>query len=143
MYLLFRGTLPPHLLLETWSTIYDFLFPLASFRDRRTHRLMDQMIRKYGFDSEATWVNSVRSPTANLAYKHWGERLKILHKFVKEPPPENAFMAWFDRHTTERNALTVAIIGLFLAVLFGILGFIVGLIQLVIAWLAWKHPVSP
>jgi hypothetical protein len=49
--------------------------------------------------------------------------------------------SWFERHTSERNALIIALIGLFLAALFGFLGLLVGIAQLVVSYYAWKQPV--
>lgn len=64
-----------------------------------------------------------------------------LYKLVKDPPPGNPLVAWFERQTAKRNELTVVVIGMFLAALFGILSVIIGVFQLVvIAWLAWKYP---
>jgi hypothetical protein len=72
---------------------------------------------------------------------YWGGRLARLYDVVKRPPPRNMLVSWVERHTSERNALTLAIIGLFLAVFFGILGFITSVIQVVVSWMAWKHPI--
>jgi fatty acid desaturase len=63
-----------------------------------------------------------------------------LHRLVRNPKPQNRLEQWIDRHTTERNALYIALIGLFLAVLFGFLGLIVGIIQTWITYKAWKYP---
>lgn len=78
-----------------------------------------------------------------MKFDYWGNRLSILHNVVQRPPPANAMAAWFERHTSERNALTVAIFGLFLSVLFGLLSFIVGLLQLILGWVAYKYPLAP
>lgn len=101
---------------------------------------MDKMIDKHGFDPEGKWVGFVRPKPPNSEFEYWGNRLATLYDLVKKPPPTNAFISWFDRHTTERNALTVAIVGLFLSALFGLLGVLVGVVQVVLAWFAWKHP---
>lgn len=99
------------------------------------------MITKHGFDGEAEWIEFVRAtPDDIMAFNYWGHRLAALHEIIKRPPPANAMVAWFERHTSERNALTVAIVGLFLSVLFGLLSFIVGLLQLILAWVAYKRP---
>ncbi|KAK7423825.1 hypothetical protein QQZ08_008868 [Neonectria magnoliae] len=97
---------------------------------------------KKGFDQEAKWIEYVRPLPSEMTYTYWGDRLAKLYDVVKRPPPTNPVVAWFERHTSERNALTVAIIGLFLAVLLGFLSFIVGLMSLIVAWMAWKYPVS-
>ena len=78
-----------------------------------------------------------------MTFDYWAERLSALHNITKQPPPGNAMVAWFERHTSERNALTVAIIGLFMSVLFGFLSFVVGLLQLILAWVEYKYPPVP
>jgi hypothetical protein len=83
---------------------------------------------------------TIRAFPDNFEYRYWGNRLKILRNMVTNPPPANKLVSWVERHTSERNALTVAIIGIFLSALFGFLGFTVGLAQLVISILAWKQP---
>lgn len=103
---------------------------------------MKKLIKRKGFDPESQFVEFVRldHDQPDMVYEYWGERLDNLYKLVKDPPPANALVAWFERHTSERNALTVAIVGLFLAVLFGFLSVVIGILQLVVAWLAWKYP---
>ncbi|KAK3985216.1 hypothetical protein QBC44DRAFT_405346 [Cladorrhinum sp. PSN332] len=135
-----RGSLPPRLLLETLLTFHDVLFPVASIRDKKSRALLKTMIDKHSFDSEAEWIEFVRPTPEGMAFDYWGHRLAALHEIIKKPPPANAMVAWFERHTSERNALTVAIVGLFLSALFGLLSFIVGTLQLVLAWVAYKHP---
>lgn len=135
-----RGTLPPILLLETLLTYHDILFPVASIRDKKSRKALETMIQRHGFDEEGRWIEFVRATPADMSFDYWGERLSILHNFVHKPPPANAMVAWFERHTSERNALTVAILGLFLSVVFGLLSFIVGLLQLILAWVAYKYP---
>ena len=99
------------------------------------------LIRKHGFDPNSKWDEGhVRNIPKDFVYVYWGARLARLDDIVKNPPPKNRFVSWIERHTSERNALTVALIGLFLSALFGLLGVIVGLAQLWITILAWKYP---
>ncbi|WDK08951.1 hypothetical protein CGRA01v4_00229 [Colletotrichum graminicola] len=98
------------------------------------------MIRKHSFDQEAMPIEFVRPVPPDMVFEYWGNRLAKLHDVIRRPPPTNPVVSWFERHISERNALTVAISGLFLAALFGFLSFIVGLLQLILAWVAWKHP---
>ena len=71
---------------------------------------------------------------ANFKYHYWGTRLAKLYHLTQEPPPANILTSWFERHASERNALIVAIIGLFLNAVIGLLGVVVGLVQI------WKNP---
>jgi hypothetical protein len=135
-----RGTLPPKLLLETLVTFHDILFPVMSARDTRSLDTLKGMIKKNGFDPEGRWIDFVRNTPSDISFNYWGHRLEKLYELVKCPPPANAIVAWFERHTSERNALTVAIIGVFLSVLFGFLSFVVGLLQLILAWMIYDNP---
>ncbi|CAM1508011.1 Fc.00g048590.m01.CDS01 [Cosmosporella sp. VM-42] len=136
------GILPPRLLFETLVSIHCILFPVANIGNKRSMKLLKKLIRKHGFDAEATWVEFVRPIPDDFAFKYWGSRLAELYEVVKRPPPTNSLISWFERHTSERNALTVAIIGLFLSVLLGLLSLVVGILQLIVAWLAWKEAES-
>ncbi len=71
-----------------------------------------------------------------------GRRVKTLEELIANPPPGNKFLSWVERRSSERTALTVAIIGLFFAALFGLLGVVVGVIQLLVSYWAWKYPVQ-
>lgn len=132
--------MPPRLLLETLLTFHEILFPITSIRDTKSLETLKSMIKKQGFDDEGRWIEFVRSTPPDMGFNFWGERLSRLYDVVKLRPPRNSVVAWFERHTSERNALTVAIIGVFLSVLFGLLSFIVGLLQLILAWVVYKYP---
>ncbi|KAK2014318.1 hypothetical protein LZ32DRAFT_582010 [Colletotrichum eremochloae] len=134
------GTLPPRLLLETLLTVHTILFPIIDTEDDKSYYFLKKMIKKYSFDQEAMLIEFVRTVPPDMVFEYWGNRLAKLHDAIKRPPPTNPVVSWLERHTSERNALTVAITGLFLAALFGFLSFIVGLLQLILAWVAWKHP---
>ncbi|KAI1404772.1 hypothetical protein F4819DRAFT_446314 [Hypoxylon fuscum] len=131
-------TLPPRLLFETLLSLHSILFPIASSGSKRSISLLRKCIRAQGLDSELLWFEYVRPIPSDFTFKYWGRRLEKLQELTKRPPPRNSLVSWFERHTSERNALTVAIIGLFLTALLGFLGVVVGMFQLVIAWMAWK-----
>jgi hypothetical protein len=135
-----RGTLPPRLLFETLVSFHSILFPIAGISSKRSTKLLEKLIRTRCYDPEGMWVEFVRPITSDFQFMYWGDRLARLHELVKQPPPRNRFVSWIERHTSERNALTVAIVGLFLAALFGLLSLLVGIVQTVIAFLAWKYP---
>ena len=136
------GALPPQLLLETLYTIYRILLPL----DKKSAKFARKLVagskgKAIEFDPDILTDNGlIRQVSDVFELVYWNNRLSAIREIVKNPPPTNALTAWFERHTNERNALTVAIIGLFLAVLFGFLSFIVGIAQLVVSILAWKYP---
>lgn len=140
--------LPPQLLVETLYTIYAILFPVGT--DKKSLRLAKRLTRvdrpentKSAFDHHLLiYDGSIHQLPANFKYVYWSRRLKALQALVEARPPKNKIVSYFERHTSERNALTVAIIGLFLSVLFGFLGLLVGILQVVITIWAWKYPVQ-
>lgn len=73
---------------------------------------------------------------------YWAKRVRALQDIVRNPPPTRKAIAWIERHTSERNALTVALVGIFLTILLGLLGLVVGVAQLAVSVLAWKCPLS-
>ncbi|KAL4787632.1 hypothetical protein BJX76DRAFT_345500 [Aspergillus varians] len=137
------GMLPPRLLLETLYTIHFILFPASNDPRGRSGKLLSSLIRKETFDPDAKFVEYIRDIPAQLQYQYWNVRLEQLYNVVRNPPPRNRFVSWVERHTSERNALAVAIIGLFLSALFGLLACVIGLAQLAVSVLAWKRPKEP
>jgi hypothetical protein len=138
--------LPPQLLVETLYTIYAILFPIDT--DKKSLKFAKRLVQAKGPASSAfdrnllTYGGSAHQPSADFEYLYWNRRLKALKALVEARPPRNKIVSWFERHTSERNALTVAIIGLFLSVLFGFLGLLVGIAQVVVSTWAWKYPVQ-
>ena len=110
--------------------------------NKRSTKTLRKLIKDENFDPEATWVEFVRLIPHDFHFEHWGSRLAELYSIVKDPPPINPLVSWVEQHASDRNALAVAVLGLFLAVLFGLLTFITRVLQLIIAWLAWRHPVA-
>lgn len=136
----FSGTLPARLVLETLVTIYYILFPSSD--DMGSFKLAQSLIEKSNFDPDFTNDDLRRILTIDgFECRYWAERLRKLEKIAEKPPPSNRFISWVDRHTSDRNALTIAILGLCLAALFGLVSCLLGVAQLVVAILAWKYPV--
>lgn len=134
-------------MLETLVTIYYILFPSSD--DEWSARLAKSLIEKWKFDPDFTHDDLRRILTTDKSLltidgfecTYWATRLRDLEKIAEKPPASNRFISWVDRHTSDRNALTIAILGLFLAALFGLIGCLLGVAQLVVAILAWKYPV--
>ncbi|KAL2802181.1 hypothetical protein BJX63DRAFT_438120 [Aspergillus granulosus] len=135
------GMLPPQVLAETLHTIQFILFPVSGYKAQKSIRILDVLVRKHGFDPNAELNEGrIRNDGTEVRYWYWNDRLEVLYHLAKNPPPRNRLVGWVERHTTERNALTVAIIGLFLSAFFGLITCLIGGAQLAIAILAWKDP---
>lgn len=110
--------MPPQLLLEVIDSIQFLLFP----NDKKSVKSLDRFIATDDFDPDAKYREGhIRKFPDNFEYKYFANRVVALLDIVNNPPPANRVVAWFERHTSERNALTVAILGLFLTALFGFL----------------------
>jgi len=124
----YRGTLPPQLLLEILDSIQYLLFPF----DVRSSKLPGRRINTYDFDPEATFYTFYSGPIRRVPddfeYKYLGARVATLMRAVGKASPQSAppqsgigIIAWFERHASERNILTVALLCLFLTVFAGFL----------------------
>ncbi|KAF2143093.1 uncharacterized protein K452DRAFT_226286 [Aplosporella prunicola CBS 121167] len=133
-----EGKLPPRLLLETLSTFQTILFPSV---DVKSTKLLETLIssKDTRFDAEClTHDSHTRNVPAGMEYVYWGQRLQRLHELVTNPKPRHRLGRWLQRHNSDRNALYIAIIGLFLSVFFGFLSVLIGIFQSWVAWKAWK-----
>ncbi|KAL6788657.1 hypothetical protein J3E68DRAFT_430875 [Trichoderma sp. SZMC 28012] len=134
-----NGTLPPRLLFETLYTIYEILLPYVT--DDESDALARELTSTYGLNDSSdaafdpnliVWDGLFRTPPSfKLVY--WTKRLRNLQTAVDHPPPSNGLVSWVERHTSERTALTVALIGLFLTAAFGLLSVLIGIAQLVVS----------
>ncbi|CAE7010243.1 hypothetical protein PTNB73_00482 [Pyrenophora teres f. teres] len=122
-----KGTLPPQLLLEIMNSIQYLLFPLED----RSFELARKFIDKYDFDPElGNFQAYTHGVSGNFEYKYLAGRVATLLEVANSPMPATSrFTVWVEENTSERNALTVAILGLFLSVLLGFLGLIAGIIS--------------
>ncbi|KAL5342464.1 hypothetical protein BJX70DRAFT_355886 [Aspergillus crustosus] len=134
------GMLPPQLLLETLHSIHFILFPISKDRTGKSIKTLNTLIRKHWFDPNAQvdegWIR--QDARAKFKYYYWNDRLEKLYHLVRNPPPKNRLVGWIERHTNERNALTVALIALFLSAFFGLMTCLIGGAQLALAILAWR-----
>ncbi|KAF4992807.1 hypothetical protein FGRMN_6909 [Fusarium graminum] len=136
-----RGTLPPQVLAETLYTLQGILFPSL---DNKSGDVLNTLIRRDGFDPECAQYEGYKifsEPPEHFQYVYWGKRIAQLHELVKSRPPRNKAEKWFQQKTSERNALLIALLALFISIFVGILSIILGIVQVWIAWMAWKHPV--
>ena len=135
-----RGTLPPQLLLETLDSLQFILFPSV---DDKSSRFLRDLMRgtKSEFDRDClVYDGYIREMPDKFEYRYWGSRLAKLHYLVINPKPRHRFGRWAQRHTLERNALYLAILGLFLSAFFGFLSVVVGIVQTWVVYQAWKNP---
>lgn len=134
--------------METLFTLHKILFPVGT--NKKSFKFAKRLVQtdgpenvRFAFDRDLLIDNGLlREIPADFECIYWSRRLKALQALVEARPPKNKIVSWFERHTSERNALTVAIIGLFLSALFGFLGLLVGILQVFVSIQAWKYPMQ-
>jgi hypothetical protein len=137
--------------LETLYTIHYVLFPL---HDKKSSKLLRRLTKgdkdrlREAFDpSAALYDGLIRRPSDldDFELVYWAKRVRALQEIVGSQHPQHRVVhwmfSWFERHTSERNTLAIALIGLFLTALFSFLSLLVGIVQAVFAYGAWKWPV--
>lgn len=111
--------------------------------DKKSSDLASKLTQPTGWDA---WSDSTFDPNLTVDERllkrdlphdfklvYWTKRLRALQAVVDHPPPPNKIISWFERHSSDRNVLIVAVLGLFLSSLFGLLGFLVSVAQLVVS----------
>ncbi|KAF9878521.1 hypothetical protein CkaCkLH20_04013 [Colletotrichum karsti] len=139
-----KGTLPPQLLVETLHSVQSILFPSI---DRKSVPILDDLIANQdtAFDRECADYDGYglfQEPPAGFSYLYWGDRLALLHELVISRPPRNKLERWLHRQSNEGNALFIALVALLISIFVGILSIGIGAVQIWIAWMAWKYPLT-
>jgi len=129
------------LLFETLCSIQDLLFNPF---DPKSAIILDGLIQKGGFDEGCKDDGYVifKKPPDNFEYVYWAERITTLHRLVLSRPPRNRLERWFERQSTEGNALFIALAALSISILIGLASILLGALQLWVSWMAWKHPAN-
>ena len=131
-----RCLIPRLLAFEVLHTLYDVLFP-----DDRSETL----IPKYNLDSdllryEVTQYRRKDDPEVDHTY--FGTRLKEIYDEMQSPTPRDDWANWIQRHSAPRYMFMATMIGVFIAVIIGILGLGISGFQAYVSYQQWKHPVK-
>lgn len=73
-------------------------------------------------------------------YPHWASRLQALYEEAEEPTPSSAIGRWAERRRAARHTYWVTVGAFALAILFGIMSTIVGVLQLWVSYCQWQVP---
>jgi len=136
--------LPRQLSLEVLVTTSMILFPVG---DEKSYDILEKLAE----DSPRVDIQCLNGSktmyevdrAGDFEYHYFANRICDLHQLILHPPPANALMAWVQNHTSERNVLWIAILGLFISAFFGLLGFITGVIGCVLAWKQLQQGANP
>ncbi|KAH6866340.1 hypothetical protein BKA58DRAFT_459976 [Alternaria rosae] len=133
--------LPRQLILEVFDTIHNVLFP----SDSESQALLSSLVAKHGFDEDLmrfeSWDHYGHNDTI-LSYPYFGNRLAELYEELQNPKPRTRLESWFERKSGARYMLMATMIGVFIAVLIGILGLGISGFQAYVSYQQWKHPVK-
>ncbi|KAK3318934.1 hypothetical protein B0H66DRAFT_558427 [Apodospora peruviana] len=131
------GTLPPQLLVETLYSLQGVLFPSV---DPASAQILDELIDKWRFDPECAEYDGMPQRSSNFRFIYWGERMAHLHQLMTRRPPRNKLERWFHSHSTEGNALLIALVALAISIVIGVVSIGLNIVQIWLTWMAWKYP---
>lgn len=127
--------------METLDTIHKILFP----PDPKSHALLATLVSRHGFDDDCLryeFAQYRRDDESEGSYAYFGARLAELYDEVQNPTPRGRFHVWLERRSGARYMMMATMIGVFIAIIIGILGLGVASFQAWISYQQWKHPVS-
>ncbi|KAF2854455.1 hypothetical protein T440DRAFT_552295 [Plenodomus tracheiphilus IPT5] len=133
--------LPRALALEALYTLYHVLFP----PDADSQTLLSTLIRKYRFDDDLRQYEQSRykrDDDPDVDYSYYGVQMADVYDELREPRPRPGWESWFQKYSAQRYMLMATMIGVFIAVLLGILGLGVSAFQAWVSYQQWKHPVK-
>lgn len=139
--------LPRELALETLYTL-KILFP----DDSQTRKLIAKLVSTENFDphvgkhnTNGTDENGIElrgEQKEALKWKYWGSRMLCLYEELENERPVGNWDVWVERNSKNRHVMMATIIGVFIAVLLGLLSLILAGLQTWIAYRAWQNPVE-
>ena len=103
-------------------------------------------------DARLTWPATIHLPpsqvkferqiynSADLSarYKYWGERLRILYEEAETPTPVTRLNKWIERRKSPGYTFWITFVAFSVAIFFGIVSSILGVIQIWIAYCGWR-----
>jgi hypothetical protein len=131
-----RCLIPRLLALEVLDTLYCILF-----KDHASEAL----VPKHGLDPDLLQCGVSRyrrKDEPEVDYTYFGTRLKEIYDEIQHPSPRRDWENWFQKYSAQRHMLMATMIGVFIAVVIGILGLGISGFQAYISYQQWKHPVK-
>jgi hypothetical protein len=141
MYLC-SGALPRQLALEALDSLQKILFPLA---DPKSRSLLRSLTSTSSFDPDSLRFESASIRTAeekNIRYHYFGTRLVDLYEELENPTPRG-MEKWFERRSGARYVMMATLIGVGIALLFGMMSLALTSYQTWLTYQQWQHPLQP
>jgi len=148
----FSGCLPPGLLQETLDS-YELFFPLNDRSSRRTlkahvadrsKRLDAGLLDPFSASTLVGPTNTQRDAASltNLrslyrSFPHWGERLYRIWNELENPTPVTRWEKWSDKRKSAWYSTWWGVLGIILALFFGLASILLGALQVWISYCSW------
>lgn len=106
--------------------------------------MLRNLVSKQGFDPDslrfgtAVFESSSYERKRALCFPVWGTRLMDLYDEIENPKPRGRLDVWLERKSKSRHIMLATAVGIFTAVILGLLGLCVSVLQTWIAWQDWK-----
>jgi hypothetical protein len=103
------------------------------------------LVSKRGSDRDLINYESARYQRIDdpePSYHYFGVRLAELYDELQNPTQRTRLEGWFERKSGARYMLIATMIGVFIAVIIGILGLGISGFQAYVSYQQWKHPVK-
>ncbi|EPS37795.1 hypothetical protein H072_8509 [Dactylellina haptotyla CBS 200.50] len=136
-----RGAVPRQLAIEVLDSIQKIIFPLS---DPSAVSVLRSLITEQGFDSDCLRfeASAIREPhEINTQYIYFGARLADIHDELEHPTPRGFLSRWAKRKSTG-HANIATIIGVILALFFGIATLGLSVFQAWVGYQQWQHPIQ-
>ncbi|PFH57468.1 hypothetical protein XA68_15031 [Ophiocordyceps unilateralis] len=137
-----RGNVPRQVALEALDSVQKILFPF----DSDSEGILRDLVSRQSFDPDCLRYDCAgyrREGEEDITYSYFGGRLMDLFEEQQDPTPHSILEKWFQRRSGARFMMMATFVGIFIAIILGVLGLAVSIVQAWLAYQAWKHPVTP
>ncbi|KAI8716660.1 hypothetical protein NCS52_00960200 [Fusarium sp. LHS14.1] len=135
------GNIPRQVVLEVLDSLQNVLFPF----DSASEQILHDLVSKGSFDPDCLQYDAAvyrGEAEGDFSYRYFGNRLVDLFEELEDPSPRGILETWFQRKSGARHVMMATLIGVIIAIILGILGLVLGIFQVWVAYEAWKHPVN-
>ncbi|KAF4508095.1 hypothetical protein G6O67_004520 [Ophiocordyceps sinensis] len=133
--------IPRRVALEALDSVQKILFPFHS----DSEEILRHLVSRQSFDPDCLRYDLAgyrMQGEEDISYCYFGGRLIDLFKEQEDPKPHSILEKWFHRKSGARFMMMATLVGVFMAIILGVLGLAVGIFQAWLAYQAWKHPVA-
>jgi hypothetical protein len=133
--------LPRQLVLEVLDSVQKILFPF----DSESEPILRSLVSKNSFDPDCLRYDSAtyrKEGEEDISYHYFGSRLMDLYEEIENPSPRGFLEKWLERKSGARYLMLATLIGVIIAIILGVLGLAIGILQAWVAYEAWKYPIN-